>query len=213
MTKNNEESKIIKFTQWLTSIGTDGLPALGFCSSEELANEYIWDDSYESDDDRVSSLIRWETSKTFGSGFITGLGGIVTLPVTIPAALAAAYVVQARLVGAIAKIYGFDLKNDRVKTAILLTLIGGSAENILKNAGVEISKIYAKKLISQLPRQVLIKINHAIGKQIVTKSGTRGIVNLTRMVPLVGGLVGGTVDAVSTRIVGYAAKKAFGCRN
>lgn len=211
MQKNSEEGKIIKFTKWLTSIGTEGLPAVGLCSSEELANEYIWDDSYESNDDRVSSLIRWETSKTFGSGFITGLGGLITLPVTVPASLAAAYVVQARLVGAIAKIYGFDLKSDRVKTAILLTMIGGSAENILKNAGIEISKIYAKKLVNQLPKQVLVKINHAIGKQIVTKAGSRGVVNLTKMLPIVGGLVGGSVDAVSTRIVGYAAKKAFGC--
>jgi len=201
----------MKFANWLTKNAVDGVGPLS--SSEELANEYLYQEGYESADERVNSLIRWETAKTFGTGFVTGLGGVVTMPVTIPSAMAAAFVVQARLVGAIAKIYGYDLKKDRVKTAILLTLIGGEATTILKNMGIKAGELYAKKAIAKISGATLREINKRIGIKLLTKAGQKGVINLTKFVPGVAGVIGGTVDAAATRLVGLAAKKAFGPKN
>ncbi len=63
---------------------------------------------------RVAALIRRETRKNFTSGFLTGLGGVVTFPVSIPAALGASWLIQARMAAAIAKIYGHDLASEPV---------------------------------------------------------------------------------------------------
>jgi len=71
-----------------------------------LAAEYLGDDKYRDDGARVAALIKWETAKNFTTGFLTGLGGFITLPVAVPAALAASWVVQARMAAAIACIYG-----------------------------------------------------------------------------------------------------------
>lgn len=35
------------------------------------------------------------------------------------------------------------------------------------------------------------------------------VVNLGKVVPLVGGVIGGTVDGIGTNIIGKTAKKAF----
>jgi len=43
----------------------------------------------------------------------------------------------------------------------------------------------------------------------MTKFGEKGIINLGKMVPIAGGLVGGTVDAVSTNTIGKIARKLF----
>ena len=65
------------------------------------------------------------------------------------------------------------------------------------------------KVIEQLPRSLLVKINEMVGFRLLTKAGEKGIINLTKIVPVVGGVIGGGVDAITCRIVGKAAKRAF----
>lgn len=43
----------------------------------------------------------------------------------------------------------------------------------------------------------------------VTKAGSTGVINLTKLVPVLGGVVSGTFDAVTTNIVGNAARNMF----
>ena len=188
--------------------GISGVPPLS--SAANLAGEYLLDRSFGSNDARVNSLIRWETSKNFTSGFLTGLGGLITLPITIPAALGASWVVQARMAGAIAKIYGHNLEDDRVRTFVLLSLAGDSAAAVVKDAGVQIGRKLTEKAIMAIPGRVLVEINKQVGFRLITKAGERGIVNLIKVVPVAGGVVGGSMDALSCRLVGRTAKMLFG---
>jgi hypothetical protein len=119
-----------KLTSFLLERGLGGVPPLS--SAEDLATEYLIDQGYENHDQRVESLVNWETTKNFTSGFITGLGGVIALPIAIPSALAASWVLQARMAGAIAKIYGHDLRLDRVRTLILLSLAGDVAKEAMQ---------------------------------------------------------------------------------
>jgi hypothetical protein len=43
----------------------------------------------------------------------------------------------------------------------------------------------------------------------LTKAGTTGIVNLPRLIPVVGGLISGAIDAGTTRGIASAAKSIF----
>ena len=70
-----------KLVTYLLSKGLAGVPPLS--SSEDLAVEYLIDRGYENNDERVDSLINWQTTKNFTTGFIAGLGGVITLPVSI----------------------------------------------------------------------------------------------------------------------------------
>ena len=57
---------------------------------------------------------------------------------------------------------------------------------------------------------VIHKINAKAGIYLVAKYGTnRSAITLAKLVPGIGGIVGGSVDASLTRAIGGAAKKAF----
>lgn len=202
-----EESKALQVANWLTEKAVGGVGPLS--SAEELALEYLNDSSYESNDKRVESLIKWETSKNFSTGFITGLGGFATLPVTIPASLGASWILQARMAAAIARIYGHDLSEDRVKTLILCVIIGQDIKEVCKQAGIKIGTKLTYVAIRKLPVEALKRINKAVGFRLLTKAGEKGIINLIKLVPVVGGVVGGTFDAVTCRITAKAAREAF----
>jgi hypothetical protein len=53
------------------------------------------------------------------------------------------------------------------------------------------------------------KINQTVGFRLVTKFGEKGLLNLGKMIPFVGGIVGGGLDASSTLVIGTVARRMF----
>jgi len=196
-----------RLTNFLLEKGLAGVAPLS--SAEHLATEYLIDQGYETNDERVDSLINWETTKNFTSGFITGLGGVVSLPLSIPSALGASWLLQARMAGAIAHIYGHDLRADRVRTMILLSLAGDVAKEAMKTSGVKLGDTLTERALAQVPGRVLVEINKRIGVRLLTKAGERGAISLSKAIPIAGGFVGGAFDAVVCRAVGRTAKSFF----
>ena len=205
--EKEEESKVLQVANWLTENAVGGFGPLS--GADDLALEYLNDSSYENNDKRVESLINWETTKNFSTGFITGLGGFVTLPVTIPTSLGASWILQMRMAAAIARIYGHDLKEDRVRTLLLCIIIGQDIKEVCKQVGIKVAQNLTYVAIRKLPVEMLKRINRAVATQLVTKAGAKGLINLTKLVPVVGGVVGGTFDAVTCRITAKAAQRAF----
>lgn len=118
--------------EWSYDRAVNGIP--GFDSAEEMANDYLKNDGDLVE--KVNSLIRWQNTKASTSGFITGLGGIITLPVAIPANIASVIYVQIRMIASIAHMGEYDLRDDRVKSLVYVCLCGNAAKDILKNVGV-----------------------------------------------------------------------------
>ncbi len=205
--KEPDDSKALKLINWITDKGINGVPLL--CSAKNLAQEYQIDSSYPDDGERIDSLIKWETTKNFTSGFITGLGGVITLPVAIPAAFGASWLIQARMAAAVARIGGHDVASDRVRTFVIACLAGDAFKDILKDVGVRVGNGMARAAIQKIPGQVLIEINKKVGFRLLTKAGEKGAVNLMKMVPVAGGLVCGTFDAAACHVVGMQAKRIF----
>ena len=201
------EASASKLVKYLLEKGLAGVPPLS--SAEHLAIEYLIDQGYENNDERVDSLINWETTKNFTTGFITGLGGVTTFPVSIPSALGASWLIQARMAGAIARIYGHDLHHDPVRTLVLLSLAGDVAKDAMKSAGLHLGDKLSERAMAQVPGRALVEINKRIGIRLLTKAGQRGIVNFAEAVPIVGGVVGGSFDAIVCRAVGRTARTLF----
>lgn len=199
----------LELTKKICDFGILGMGG-ALSTSRSLAQEYLDDPSYASATERAESLIRWETSKNFTSGFLTGLGGLITLPITLPAGMGAAWILQARMVGAIAEIYGHSSEEERVQTLILLVLLGDAGKEILKEMGIQIGTKVAFSLLRKLPGKILIEINKKVGFRLLTKAGERGVINLVKFLPLVGGIVGGTVDAIACQATGHLAISSFG---
>jgi EcsC protein family len=207
MSEQAAENKAVQLINWLIEKAIEGVPPLS--SAEDLAQEYLIDQSYPDDEERIESLINWETTKNFTTGFITGFGGILTLPVTLPAGFGASWIIQARMAAAIAKIAGYDLQSDRVRTFVVACLVGDALKDIVKSTGIQIGKGLSKSLVNKIPGKALIEINKKVGFRLMTKAGEKGAINLMKGVPFVGGIVGGAFDAGAYRVVGKNAKKLF----
>lgn len=123
------EGKVMQVLEWSYEKVINGVAGLD--SASELAQSYI--KSNTSRYDQANSLIRWQNTKAGTSGFLTGLGGIITMPVTIPANVASVIFVQMRMIAAIAHIGGHDIRDDRVKALVYACLTGNAAKDILKD--------------------------------------------------------------------------------
>lgn len=155
----------------------DGVPGVpGMESAEGLAKDYLNDPG--SLEDAVNALIRYQVVKATTSGFVTGLGGLLTLPVAIPANLASIMYLQLQMVAAIARMGGHDVRSDRVRAVCYACLCGNAATDILKGAGITIGKKLTEQAIKQLSFDVILKINRAVGFRLFTKFGQTGVINL-----------------------------------
>ena len=176
-------------------------------SIEELAEDYLA--KTISREKAIDKLIGYQTVLCGTNGFITGLGGLLVLPVAISANVAGVIYVQLRMIAAIAHINGYDIYSDQVRTIAYTCLTGSSAANVLKNTGIKIGEKVVINVIKKIPVEVLVKINQQVGFRLVTKFGQKGLVNFGKMIPLVGGVVGGAFDTGMTLTIGNIAKKVF----
>ncbi|PUF86714.1 EcsC family protein [Bacillus altitudinis] len=199
------ENKVEKLLDWAYEKSINGLP--GTDTAYELAENFM--SKHHSTDKAINSLVRWQNVKCTTSGFLSGLGGAITLPVAIPANLASVIYVQMRMIAAIAHMRGYDLKDDQVKTFVFVCLTGQAASDILKQVGIKAGERIAKQAIKKISGEVIKSINQKVGFRLVTKFGEKGVVNLGKVVPIVGGFIGGTVDGIGTNIIGKTAKKLF----
>lgn len=202
-----KKSTAYRASIYLLNMSIDGIEGI-LDGAQQLAHSYK-SVSYHDNDARVTSLIRYECAKAAAGGFVTGLGGVLTMPITIPADLLGNWLLQGRLVATIALIYGHDVYDDRVRTWVLLTVMGSSMTDIARECGVAIGEKVAMNALKQVPGKTLIAINKAVGFRLITKAGKTGVVNLIKWIPFVGGIVGGSVNAVGANSVGTLAMKNF----
>lgn len=178
-----------------------------FKSAEESAREAL---RGRTPDQATKILKRNHCLVAGGQGFLTNLGGFVTLPVALPANIGAAYLIQTHLAASIAYVHGHELDSEEVQTAILLCLLGNAGTEVLKKVGIQIGQKYTMTLIRRVPIALIYEINKKAGFALLAKTGTvRATVTLAKGVPLVGGGIGGGVDAATTAAVGTFANRLF----
>ena len=203
--KELNQGMIMKALDYAYDKAINGIP--GFDSAEEMAESYM--KNYDNPISGCNALIRWQNTKAGTSGFLTGLGGLITMPVAIPANLASVIYVQIRMIASIAHIGGYDLKDDRVKSLVYLCMAGNGAKDILKDIGIVIGRKLGEQMISKISGKTITAINQKVGFRLLTKFGEKGAINLGKAVPIIGGIIGGTFDSVTTNIIGNIARKTF----
>lgn len=172
---------------------------------EETAGDYLRKNP--DIDTAAKKFINYQIAKCTTSGFLAGLGGIITLPVTIPANVSSVLYVQMRMIAGLAYMGGYDTDSDQVQTLVYACLAGISVDQVLKQAGIKFGNKFAMATVKKIPGEVLAKINQRVGFRFITKFGTKGIINLGKAVPAVGGVIGGGFDFIETKAI---ANRAYG---
>lgn len=203
--KRLTQEKILSLLNWAYDKAISGY--LKFDSAEQLAQSFK---DHRSTNEQVNSLIRWQNTKSATVGFITGSGGVFTLPVAVPANFATILLIQIRMIAAIAHLNGHDIKDEKVRTLVYIALCGNSVKSILKKTGIDLgTKVTATLIQKYLTLEMIAQINKSVGFKLLTKTSTSGVINLGKAVPVVGGLIGGGFDAFTTNLIGNAARDIF----
>lgn len=184
----------------------NGIPKVSR-SVEDMVEDYR--SKSDSPEKAAISLSKAQVAKCGTSGFLSGLGGVITLPVTIPANIGSVLYVQMRMVAAIAKLGGYDIRSDQVQTLVYMCLTGTAVTDVAKQVGIKIGSKTLESAIKKIPGSALTAINRKIGFRLLTKFGEKGAINLGKMIPVAGGVIGGSVDTVTTTVIAKNAIKVF----
>jgi uncharacterized protein (DUF697 family) len=193
---------------WAYGKAVDGVP--GFAGAEALAAEHAA--RHPTVEDAVDAVIAAHARLAGLTGFATGCGGFVALPVAFPANLAGTLYLQTRLVAVIAHLHGHDIRTPRVRMLVLACLSGSRAADTLRDAGVRFGTRLGRDAAAWAAPLLLNKSRHAGHIAALSLAGSRGFAGLSRLVPLLGGVVAGGFDAALTHMIGRTAHRLFAQR-
>lgn len=176
-------------------------------SIDRLAGDYL--SKHASKEEAIKDMLKKQVLKCTTSGFITGFGGAITLPVTIPANIGSVLYVQMRMIACTAYMAGYDISSDQVQTLVYACLAVLSVGEIAKQFGIKFGQKVAVGMIEKIPGKVLTKINQKVGFRLLTKFGEKGLINLGKLVPGVGAVINGGVDFAETKAIAKRAYQMF----
>ncbi len=198
------------FVQKLIELGIDGRGR--FESAQAVADQAL---RAQPDPERaVKAVVNRHLKLASASGFVTSLGGFVTMPVALPANIVGFYALATRMTAAIAAVRGHDIADRQIRTAVLLSLVGTDADEVLKKAGFKAGVVAPGSRLAvlasqRLPGPALLVVNKAVGFRILTSAGKDVFARFGRAVPLVGGAFGAGLDAYLMSRLADHAKEEF----
>ncbi|NHN56050.1 EcsC family protein [Calidifontibacter sp. DB0510] len=196
----------MSLAQKLVDVGIGG--KAGFDPAEKVARDALAKHNGNADK-AIEEVIGDHRKMVAANGFLTGLGGFVTMVVALPANVAGFYVAATRMVAAVAAIRGYDLRDPKLRSAVLLTLVGADADDVLRKAGVVATGRLASMATQQLPAPVLMVVNKAVGFRLIGQLGEKFATRLGKAIPLAGGFIGAGLDVYLLRKIADNAKTQF----
>ena len=198
-------SLIQKTLDWAYDKAVNGIPGLG--TAQDLADFFMRGDWPL--ERKVWALIHWQNTKAVTAGFITGLGGVFALPVSIPADLASSLFIHVRMIAAIAIMEGYDVSDERVKALVYTCLAANSIKEAIEPFGLDIERQVAKNVIVRMSGKTLREVNRKVGVKIMSRFGRRGAISFVKGVPLLGGFMNAAVNLVTTYSIARISTKTL----
>jgi hypothetical protein len=156
-------------------------------------------------EDAIDALIAQHVKLSGAQGFLTNVGGILTMAATIPLNIAGLVLLQCHLAASILHVRGYDLSRPAVRDAVLVCLLESDARKTLsKSQGLTISP--AALATADSRPETRDAIAQAVTTQLLTLVGGKQIAKfVARRIPVLGGAIGGAGDAWATRSIGRGA--------
>ena len=189
----------------LMDVGIDGKGP--FDSAQKVADIAIAE--HPEADGAIDAMVRSHLKLAAAGGFVTGLGGFVTMPIALPANVLAFYLIATRMVAGIASARGYDIRQPEVRSAVLLALVGADSDDLLKKAGYAGTGRLANLAAQRLPGPALLALNKGIGFRLLNQVGKKSLTRFGKAVPLAGGVVGAGLDTYLLKRIADHARHEF----
>ena len=202
-----DQGAVTRLVEKLLALGIDGTGA--YPSARRVAQSALAHAGGDREQ-AVNGIIRRHIVTGGIGGVATSAGGFVTMPVALPVNIVEFYVQAARMVAAIATVRGYDVADDTIRTAVLLTMLGSNSDDVLAKAGITTGGGRLATLAAgRLPRSAMMIVNKAVGFRLLRTAGEGAAGRLGRAVPVLGGAVGGAVDSYMMHRIARQALAEF----
>jgi hypothetical protein len=157
----------------------------------------------------IGSLVDGHVKLAGVQGFVTNLGGVLTMTVAVPANVSGLALLQCHMVGGIAHLRGYDLADPRVRNAVMACMLGRDT----------VKRLVKKRTLPSSPMAIATapaydatlddRIATEVASELLTRvAGKRGAAALAKKMPVLGGGIGAVTDGYLTFQIGqYAAKE------
>ncbi|MFG1716100.1 hypothetical protein [Micromonospora sp. NPDC049203] len=167
----------------------------------------------------IRNLERMYVSALTGTG--AAVGGAAAAPgvgTGIALALSAGEVLSSLELSAlfalsIAEVHGVGIDEiERRRTIVMGIMLGGSGSATITKVAERTGQHWGRQVVAKVPLETLRQINKILGKNFITKYGTKqGIIVLGRVAPFgIGALIGGGANAAMDTLAVKASRRAFG---
>jgi hypothetical protein len=147
-------------------------------------------------------------------GFLTNIGGLVTMAVTLPLNISGLALLQCHLVAGIAHLRGYDLADPRVRNAVIACMLGeDTVKSLVKKKKLPSSPMAiatAPAVDEDLDLRLAAEVT---GELMARVAGKRTVAVVGRRIPVIGGGVGAVTDGFATYQIGRYAAKELRARN
>ena len=138
------QNQIMELLDTLYEKSINGIPKVSQ-PIDVLANDYL--SKNNSTEKAARQFVNYQVAKCTTSGFVTGLGGLITLPVAIPANVSSVMYVQMRMIACLAYMGGYDTHSDQGQTLVYACLAGISIDQIIKQAGIKFGTKFTTAMV------------------------------------------------------------------
>jgi hypothetical protein len=167
----------------------------------------------------ISSLERMYVSALTGSG--AAVGGTAAAPgvgTGVALALSAGEALSSLELSAlfalsIADVHGVPIDEiERRRTIVMGIMLGGTGSSTIGKVAERTGQHWGRQVVAKVPLETLRQINKVLGRNFVTKYGTKqGIIVLGRVAPFgIGAVIGGGANAAMATLAVRAGRRAFG---
>jgi len=101
---------------------------------------------------------------------------------------------------------------ERRRTLVMAVMLGDAGAKGIGKVAERTGQHWARQLVAKIPMTKILAVNKVLGKNFVTKYGTKqGIVVLGKVIPFgIGAVIGGTANAIFSQGIITASNRAFG---
>lgn len=113
----------------------------------------------------------------------------------------------------VAEVHGVPIDElERRRTIVMGILLGGSGSATIASVAERTGQHWGRQVVAKVPVETLRQINRILGRNFVTKYGTKqGIIVLGRVAPFgIGAVIGGGANAAISALSVRASRRAFG---
>lgn len=113
----------------------------------------------------------------------------------------------------IAEVHGVPIDEiERRRTIVMGIMLGGTGSATIAKVAERTGQHWGRQVVAKVPVETLRQINRILGRNFVTKFGTKqGIIVLGRVVPFgIGAVIGGGANATIATLTVRAGRLAFG---